>query len=85
MRAAMCVETNMSSHVPRSGEDGEQSVMGGSHAVNSDLVRSEALWDVGTMHVKAPEELIVLSCDYTLNYLIPTFIWRNHYRFIQRN
>lgn len=81
IRAAMRVETNMSLPVPTSGEDGEQSVMGDSHAANSDLVRSEAVRDVDTVYVEAPEELIGLSCDYTLNYFIPTFSWRNHNRF----
>ena len=61
MRAVMRVETNTS--LPTSGEDGEQSVMGESHAVNSDLVRSVAVRDVDTMYVEAPGELIVLSCD----------------------
>ena len=37
MRAVMRVETNMSLPVPTSVEDGEQSVMGESQAVNSDL------------------------------------------------
>ena len=63
MRAVMHVETNMSLPVSTSGEDGEHSVMGESQAVNSDLVRSVAVKDVDTMHVEAPEELIVLSCD----------------------
>ena len=62
MRAVMRVETNMRLPVPTSVEDGEQSVMGESQAVNSDL-RSVAVRDVDTMHVEAPEELIVLSCD----------------------
>ena len=62
MRAAMRVETNMRFPVPTSGEDGEQSVMGESHSVNSDLVWSESVWDIDTMHVEFREELIVLSC-----------------------
>ena len=63
MWAAMRVETNMSLPVPTSGEDGEQSVMGESHADDSDLVRSEAIRDIDTMHVEVPEDLIVLSCE----------------------
>lgn len=39
MRAAMRVETNISLPVLTSGEDGEQSVMGESHAVNSDFFK----------------------------------------------
>ena len=60
----MRVGKNTSLPVPTSVEDGEQSVMGESQAVNSALVRSVlAVRDVDTMHVEAPEELIVLSCD----------------------
>ena len=52
----MRVGKNTSLPVPTSVEDGEQSVMGESQAVNSALVRSVAVRDVDTMHVEAPEE-----------------------------
>ena len=59
----MDVETNIP--VPARGEDSEQSSMDESHADDSDLVRSdpEAVIGIDIMHVEAPEELIVLSCD----------------------
>ena len=63
MWAGICVEKKMSLPVATSGEGGEQSVIGESHTDDSDLVRSEAIRDVDTVQVYAPEKLIVLSCD----------------------
>ena len=59
----MDVETNIP--VPAQGEDSGESSMDESHTDDGDLVRSdpEAVMGIDIMHVEAPEELTVLSCD----------------------
>jgi len=51
------MDVNANKPIPAHGENSEQTLMGESHADDSDLVLRQS------MHVEAPEEFIKLSCD----------------------